>query len=498
MSDIAVGCGTNRNEAFHRYVNTFFHESRIGILLSYALMMTIVHQYNTRNRDSRKSIFKPLKRDECNGMNDEPIGIAKPTEAFSDQSWQQDQSGSDAVDTTIILNILQASLSQLFICKTLKSKTDTASSLWKYIPYSQMLPSHQLINHSDESDVACHKARLQTTMKSWNFALLPVVADGNCFFTSVAIALVNSGDQSKSAISSLGLTMLAPITTLALRLRQVLVQEWLGSNRHEYECFISNATSFDLEASKFLLDRFYNNDLGNTMPLAMANALKVSFVIFTSLSSSPVFIVSPREPADEILYLAYTYCGPGHYDGAIFKGETRASKIKCRCGVNTNPVDKENQVSCTHTRNRSLSCKCLAAGTACSSSCGCKGCSNPNGRRPTHLGKRKREQHQWQKITVPNKKFARDKGEQLVQGVWSDFENMVLSNTLHYIQSSDLSCDASSVLTVFNSVAQYANAPYCSVELSSDVVIRVKSEAQVDSKLQHLKREKELFAQVSS
>ena len=27
------------------------------------------------------------------------------------------------------------------------------------------------------------------------------------------------------------------------------------------------------------------------------------------------------------------------------------------------------------------------------------------------------------KITVFNKKFARDKGEQLVQGVWSDFEN---------------------------------------------------------------------------
>ena len=64
------------------------------------------------------------------------------------------------------------------------------------------------------------------------------------------------------------------------------------------------ATSFELEASKFLQDGFYNSDLGNTMPLAMANALQVSFVAFTS---SPVFIVSPREPTNEIVYVAHTY-----------------------------------------------------------------------------------------------------------------------------------------------------------------------------------------------
>ena len=77
LSDIAVGGGTNRNEAFHRYVNTFFHKGRIGILLSYALMMTIIHQYNSRNHHSRKSIFKPLQKSqhELCGIIDEPIGI---------------------------------------------------------------------------------------------------------------------------------------------------------------------------------------------------------------------------------------------------------------------------------------------------------------------------------------------------------------------------------------------------------------------------------------
>ena len=31
LSDIPVGGGTNKNEAFHRYVNQFFHKSRMGI-----------------------------------------------------------------------------------------------------------------------------------------------------------------------------------------------------------------------------------------------------------------------------------------------------------------------------------------------------------------------------------------------------------------------------------------------------------------------------------
>ena len=67
---------------------------------------------------------------------------------------------------------------------------------------------------------------------------------------------------------------------------------WLCNNRHKYECFISTTFSFNSEVSKCLQDGFYNGDLGNTMLLAMANTLKVSFVVFTSLSSSPVFIVA--------------------------------------------------------------------------------------------------------------------------------------------------------------------------------------------------------------
>ncbi len=43
MSGIAASCGTNRNEGFHRYIRTFFHKSRIGTLLAYAIASALIH-----------------------------------------------------------------------------------------------------------------------------------------------------------------------------------------------------------------------------------------------------------------------------------------------------------------------------------------------------------------------------------------------------------------------------------------------------------------------
>ena len=122
----------------------------------------------------------------------------------------------------------------------------------------------------------------------------------------------------------------------------------------------------------------------------------------------------------------------------FLQGKIMQVRDKYRCGVKLNTHDKENQIACSHQGGRHSSCKCLAAGNACSSSCGCKGCGNPHGVRPSNLGKRKREQHLWQKLTVSNKKFAMDRGEILVQGVWSEFENIVYFTTLYWIKPTAL------------------------------------------------------------
>ena len=92
-----------------------------------------------------------------------------------------------------------------------------------------MLPCiHQGAGVSHDLNLTQHKTRLKNTLRSWNFTLLPVVPYGNCFFTSVAIALVNGGEQLREVISSIGLSLNAPLTVLASKLREIIVQEWLG------------------------------------------------------------------------------------------------------------------------------------------------------------------------------------------------------------------------------------------------------------------------------
>ena len=166
MSDVNVGGGTNRNEAFHRYVNTLFHKSRLGILL-YALMI-IIHQYNSKFRNNCKCIFVPVQKPHSNDMqSDEPIGIAPSTGSVSDHSWHQGHSDSDTISTSCIVDILQVSLSQLNVYKSMRLQTRTASPLLKYIPFAQLLPYiHRGIGASCDLNVTLHKTRLKNTLRS--------------------------------------------------------------------------------------------------------------------------------------------------------------------------------------------------------------------------------------------------------------------------------------------------------------------------------------------
>lgn len=65
----------------------------------------------------------------------------------------------------------------------------------------------------------------------------------SCFFTSVARSLINRKEQSRNVITSMGMTLSAPITTLASKLCEVIFHEWLGPNRCEYECFADDGIS---------------------------------------------------------------------------------------------------------------------------------------------------------------------------------------------------------------------------------------------------------------
>ena len=89
--------------------------------------MIIIHQYNGRNHSSRKSIIKPVC-DDTTAIATKPMGIVSSDTIRQDQSWQQEHT-DDLIDTPSTVNILQASLYQLYILKAVKSQTKTASQL---------------------------------------------------------------------------------------------------------------------------------------------------------------------------------------------------------------------------------------------------------------------------------------------------------------------------------------------------------------------------------
>ena len=61
LSHIKAQCGTNRNEALHRFLKPFFKSPRMGISLAYALLMVLIVGYNARHSDGNETDHdKPL------------------------------------------------------------------------------------------------------------------------------------------------------------------------------------------------------------------------------------------------------------------------------------------------------------------------------------------------------------------------------------------------------------------------------------------------------
>lgn len=50
---------------------------------------------------------------------------------------------------------------------------------------------------------------------------------------------------------------------LVTKLRELIVQEWLGSNRYEYEEFVTADICYQSEADNFMTDGYYDSELGN-------------------------------------------------------------------------------------------------------------------------------------------------------------------------------------------------------------------------------------------
>ena len=63
--------------------------------------------------------------------------------------------------------------------------------------------------------------------------------------------------------------------------------EWL-SNSETYRVFLTNGQPFDTEAQAFFINGYFASELGNSMPLAMANVLKLPTVVISQMENVPL------------------------------------------------------------------------------------------------------------------------------------------------------------------------------------------------------------------
>ncbi len=509
LSDIPVEGGTNRNEAFHRYINRFFHKSRMGILLGYALMMTIICDFNSRSKADKpthKKLLKPISALMSDLGHDMSVEAMEEVGLYGiapnkDHTWEHDDTQEDMLDAEEVSQILTTSISQFKMLVSIKQYSKTGTYLWKYIPYMQMLPAalfgkigclDYVVTEQQEAEKQEHLVRLKAILLSWRFHHSPVDEDGNCFFSAIALGLLQNAAY---IISGLGIQMDSQITVLVAKLREVIVAEWLGPNRYDYEEFLTTDICYESEANHFLTDGYYNSELGNSMPLAMANALKISIVVFSSQEGSPVYYVSSKYTTQCVLYLAYTSYQGGHYDHCVPMSDIPLPQpqSRCRCGVNARESDKETYVACNH-GDRQSSCKCLAANKPCTDACKCKGCSNPAGTRVQKLGKRKRTPHPMQNVAISNQSFVMQR-EVAAHGSWSEFETIVF---IHCVKHVEMNFMDSTITVIYNTVVKYMSAAYCTLHLPEHALLRNKTTTQCAGKLLHFEQEKEMFNQYST
>ena len=297
-----------------------------------------------------------------------------------------------------------------------------------------------------------------------NMQRVQVPGDGNCFFVSLATMiqqqLVNASlsDEAKTHLQNLGIIRShdTGINQMAVTLRHTLVNEWL-SNPSAYEPFLLSGEDYETEVNAFLQDGHFASELGNTMPLAAANALHIPVVVFTEMLNFPVLPICPRDTviSDDPIYLAHDTSSAGHYD-AITQQSSRINQqeeqeqersptdcanpkqISCRCGQGA----KRKKMTSMSCHEYKTGCKCFQNVMGCTVNCQCINCENPRGKKvtgttPIACSSRKRRHHESSTEGLSGKAYTEMKAGGTLTVTWTLFEELVLMELMLVLLARD-------------------------------------------------------------
>ena len=150
---------------------------------------------------------------------------------------------------------------------------------------------------------------LSDKLSDYGLKVAPAPPDGNCFFNAVAINIMADLTNWSECLTAAGIVNHnLTVQTLSGMLRQAFVTELLSERCSTYEAFTDNDLDITAEMQKFKQDHFFDNELGNTMPLALATALQCFIVIFSRDPIMPTMYITPEIIAKEVTaFLVYIH-----------------------------------------------------------------------------------------------------------------------------------------------------------------------------------------------
>lgn len=401
LSDIPPSGGTSRNEGIHKVLNKTLRKSRIGIQFALALLGIFFYIWNekkiTATKDQRRirvtppieSHFEQLESNQEQtgnhhfGITDQDVVLPKTGDfglaSYCSDHGQENTHGEIVEQLNNFLDGVSSNISsdedepsftennspppfpnlskqqQQEVIKSAKCMAELCDQIQSLGQYARFNPNFLFFTKSSltlfHSGLVSNKesSTLDNVLSNFNMVRVNVLPNGNCFFLSIAYAIVNSIIPNKaisndlaSHLESLGLMNCKDTNEMSHKLRELIVHEWI-SHPEDYQPFIGVGQLLDHEASLFLNDGYFASELGNCMALAMANLLSLPIVVITQMESMSVVPVTPRETLQCLpIFVAFDHSGEGHYDAVAHSTSHSVATETKSCSVNSTATDPES------------------------------------------------------------------------------------------------------------------------------------------------------------
>ena len=399
MEEIPPKAGTSRQESMHKSLRKGVEKRRVGVKAAEASIGTCLYRWNERRMSEKvglghSPVPAPVNRHQEFSVDQEEIfgtGVFQNSNSFSDDdledgadvdargkdstmdsSSEDGNYGTDDNDNVRITKedtyhrVLEYAMYMKNLAQDFQAKCDAPTmkvNVIQFVGRSLLLFSSRA-RYSRPDAEKCNE-RLTSILNAFGFQQLPMPGDGDflhCISISLSSFLTRNQENTNLSqyLKSIGISIEMSNEDKINVLRQLIVQEFAGPNRHVYEPFMISSTtdSYNTEAQKFLKPGHYDSELRNCVPLAMSNILQIPLVIFTSMENYPItqVIHRTRVLSEVPIYLAYNHGDSGHYNLAVEVTRTQSNSTTTETTAKEPDKHLQNEVHVPSQHETGCSC----------------------------------------------------------------------------------------------------------------------------------------------